>query len=550
MSKKRSSRKCLIITATFLIAIFGSAKADFIFGPPTNLGPTVNSSSNEFYKSISSDGLSLYFCSNRPGGVGQKDIWVTTRETMDNPWGTPVNLGPTINSSANDGGVSISSDGLSLYFSSTRYRGNYADLWVTTRDTIYDPWNTPENLGTTVNSSSDQCYTSISADGLELYFSSNRGGGVGGYDLWVTKRETIHNPWGTPENLGPTVNSSAADAQTSISADGQMLFFVSDRSGGYGQIDIWMTRRATTDDPWGEPMNLGPTINSSAWEEYPNISADGSTLFFRYSQSGRWSDGDIWQAPIIPILDFNADGVVDVADMCIMVDHWGKNYSYCDIGPTPLGDGVVDTQDLVALSEYFFEDINDPTLAAHWALDETEGMVVADCAGDNNGYALGDPIWQPDGGLVDGALQLDGVDDYVITGAALNPAEGPFSVLAWIKGGAPGQVVVSQQGVANWLMIDTEGNLITELKGTDRSASSLQSQTIITDGHWHRIGFIWDGTNRILYVDDVTVAQDTQQDLGGSDSGLYISCGKGMEAGTYFSGLIDDVRIYNRAIIP
>jgi hypothetical protein len=78
----------------------------------------------------------------------------------------------------------------------------------------------------------------------------------------------------------------------------------------------------------------------------------------------------------------------------------------------------------------------------------------------------------------------------------------------------------------------------------------LQSQTKITDGNWHRIGFVWDGTNRTLYVDGVAVAQDTQDSLEGSNGGLYLGCDKDMESGTFFSGLIDDIRIYNRVIIP
>jgi hypothetical protein len=291
-------------------------------------------------------------------------------------------------------------------------------------------------------------------------------------------------------------------------------------------------------------------VNSSALDGHPDISADGSTIFFMSTRPGGLGGHDLWQAPVLPVVDLNGDGIVDSADMCLMVDHWGEYYPLYDIGPTPLGDGIVDTQDLVVLSEYLFEDINDLTLVAHWALDETEGMVVADSVGDNNGYALGDPVWQPDGGLVDGALQLDGIDDYVITGAAPNPADGPFSVLAWVNGGAAGQVVVSQQGAANWLTADAEGNLMTDLKAPGRSASPLQSQTVITDGDWHRVGFVWHGANRILYVDDVAVAQDTQDGLGGSVSGLYIGTGKVMEAGTYFSGLIDDIRIYNRAITP
>ncbi len=91
---------------------------------------------------------------------------------------------------------------------------------------------------------------------------------------------------------------------------------------------------------------------------------------------------------------------------------------------------------------------------------------------------------------------------------------------------------------------------MTELTNAGRSGTPLLSETTITDGQWHRIGFVWDGSNRTLYVDNVAVAQDTQDGLGGSNNGLYIGAGKAMAPGTFFSGLIDDVRIYNRALIP
>jgi len=195
--------------------------------------------------------------------------------------------------------------------------------------------------------------------------------------------------------------------------------------------------------------------------------------------------------------------------------------------------------------------VNDPRIIAYWKLDEAEGMVVKDSAGENDGYALGDPIWQPDSGQVDGALQLDGVDDYVVTGAAPNPEKESYSVLAWIKGGAPGQVVVSQMGKANWLGADpSEGFLMTELTMAGRNSCSLASEAVITDGNWHRIGFVWDGSYRRLYVDGVVVAEDVQDNLDISVNGLYIGTGEAMEAGTYWSGLIDDVRIYNRAVKP
>lgn len=194
--------------------------------------------------------------------------------------------------------------------------------------------------------------------------------------------------------------------------------------------------------------------------------------------------------------------------------------------------------------------VSDSSLVRYWKLDETEGAIAYDNTGNNDGIVTGEPLWLSSAGQIDGALQFDGIDDYVSTDFVLNPVDGPFSILAWVSGGVPGQVVVSQQSAANWLMADAEGNLMTELKGPGRSAKPLQSQTNITDGNWHRIGFVWDGSNRTLYVDGIAVAEDTQDSLHGSDIGLYIGCGKGMEPATYWSGLIDDVRIYNRVVIP
>jgi hypothetical protein len=255
--------------------------------------------------------------------------------------------------------------------------------------------------------------------------------------------------------------------------------------------------------------------------------------------------------PLSP--DFNGDGIVDVKDVVIMTEHWGENYSLCDIGPTPFGDGIVDIQDLVVLTEYI-EPI-DRTLIAHWALDEAEGIVADDSVGNNDGYVLGDPVWAPDGGQVDGAIYLDGIDDVIIAGRVLNPVDpeisSGFSVIVWIMGGAAGQAVISEPGGANWLTLDPlAGHLMTELAEGGRSASPLLSETSITDGEWHCISFVWDGSNRTLYVDSIAVAQDVQGSLAGSGGGLYIGTGNAMAPGTFFSGFIDDVRIYNRAVEP
>jgi len=251
------------------------------------------------------------------------------------------------------------------------------------------------------------------------------------------------------------------------------------------------------------------------------------------------------------VIDFNGDGIVDINDLLRLIESWGQDDPVVDIWPRPFGDGIVDEKDLEFFMSYWGQELEDRTLMAHWALDETEGDIANDTVGDNDAYVIGGPAWQPSGGQVDGALQLDGVDDYIITAPVLNPAEGPFSVFAWIKGGVPGQAVLSQMGGARWLCADpSEGNLMTELKGTGRDATELLSQTTITDGEWHRMGLVWDGSHRTLYVDDVAVAEDTQTNLAASENGLYIGAGTAMEPGSFWSGLIDDVRIYNRAVTP
>jgi len=340
----------------------GRAKADFVFGEPTNLGPTVNSSAVDIGPYLSPDGLTLHFTSPRPSGYGIVGMWVTKRESNGHPWEEPVPLGPPFNTDHKDADYEISADGLELFFGSDRPGGHGAvDIWVAMRESQDADWGDPVNLGSLVNSPADEAAPSISANGLELYFSGWRPEfarpGSNWSDIWVTTRPTKYDPWGEPVNLGPVVNSSTQDARPCISSDGLALFFDSQRHGRLGDGDLYMTRRATVAEPWGTPVSLGPVVNSLAFDECPYISTDGSTLFFDSLRPGGSGDLDLWQAPIIPIVDFNGDRIVDAEDMCIMVDHWGTDYSFCDIGPMPWGDGVVDVQDLIILAEHLFEGV-------------------------------------------------------------------------------------------------------------------------------------------------------------------------------------------------
>ncbi|UCE47869.1 MAG: PD40 domain-containing protein [Phycisphaerales bacterium] len=347
--------------ASILIACSRRANADFVFGEPVNLGPTLNSAHDENGVCISPDGLSLYFTSNRPGGLGDYDLYVTTRETTHDDWAPPVNLGTPANTQYTCWRPSISNDGLSLYFSDGHAGltgtpmpgglGGDGDIWVLTRETTDDHWGPPVNVGAAVNSE-HAIFPGISADGLSLYFSSHRSGTSGHCDLMVATRPTRSYAFGVPTFLKGGVNSSSnGEWGPDISADGLTLFFF--HSLG---LNILMARRSTTEEAFGIPVELPELVNTSYAEGWPSLSTDGSTLYFGSNRPGGSGGLDLWQAPILPLVDFNGDSIVDSADMCIMVDHWGEDYFLCDIGPMPWGDGIVDVQDLIVLAEHLFEE--------------------------------------------------------------------------------------------------------------------------------------------------------------------------------------------------
>jgi hypothetical protein len=190
---------------------------------------------------------------------------------------------------------------------------------------------------------------------------------------------------------------------------------------------------------------------------------------------------------------------------------------------------------------------------ACWKLDETEGDVAYDSAALNDALVMGDALWLPDDGHIAGAIQLDGINDYISTPFVFNPADSVFSVFAWIKGGASGQSIISQEEGADWLATDTQGCLMTALISEGRQPGvPLCSEKIVTDGNWHRIGLVWDREYRSLYVDDELVATDVvpQSNFPSSEGELTIGAANNRHSSTLWSGLIDDVRIYDRVVEP
>jgi hypothetical protein len=544
LSNYTKIRLLLVAFAAVIVLCVGSTKAEIIVGKPTNPGPLVNNDRDVQECDISHDGLELYYAANRTGGYGGHDLWVSKRETLDSPWQEPVNLGPLINTSQDNIEPSISGDGLELYFSSP----DDPFTRVSRRSSKDAPWGNPNIL----RELGSAWRPDISFDGLTLYFESDRNDGCGGADIWVTTRVTKDDPWVEPVNLGPNVNSSGNDYCPCISTDGLTLLF--DR----GYRSIWGTTRRSINDDWGPAIQL-PFENPPGNFFGPSLSPDGSTVYFEATPAwGGYGNNDILQVNFIPIVDFNSDGIIDIADLVALIEHWGEEDPFYDIGPLPLGDGMVDEADLKVFMSHWSQEAYDPSLIAHWKLDETEGDIAYNSISDNYGIISGNPTWQPDSGQVAGALKFDGVDDYISTDFVLDPSDSPFSIFAWIKDGAADQAILSQENGANWLIADAvNGVLKTDLKEPASSGRDPQPpgpplicSKVITDGDWHRVGFVRDGINRILYVDDVEVARDTAANLETGGGGLYIGAGSDLEPGTFWSGLIDDVRIYNRVMSP
>ena len=290
-------------------------------------------------------------------------------------WSAPINLGPIVNSEGTDQGPAISKDELELYF--IRLVGvdgvspDPGDIWVTTRKNKNAPWENPKNLGSTINTLGRESQPALSRDGHLLYFSSDRPGGFGGFDIWVSERIDRHDPfgWQPPVNLGPGINTNGAelgpapfedhstqtftlyfyripaggvrrdlfsstldengaftaavpiaelntqfdDEQPSIRRDGLEMFFssnrpgsvVADRTTGLLSSDIWVSTRPSTSEPWSCPVNLGSLINTAGVEQRPALSFDGRSLYFFSNGHGGSGLTDLFVSTRTKLDDFD-----------------------------------------------------------------------------------------------------------------------------------------------------------------------------------------------------------------------------------------------------
>jgi hypothetical protein len=284
---------------------------------PINLGSATNSTANDQHPTISKDGLTLFFISDRPGGFGDFDLYLSQRDSPDDPWQPAVNLA-VLNTPFREFAPETTTDGHWLYFLSNRPGGcGDQDIWVAHRQNKRDDfgWEAPINLGCVLNTSGadagptvfqdpvtgifsmylNRTFTPALPDSFDIFVSTCTA------DLSSCNRDQL---W-SAASLVPELSSPLRDTRTAIRRrDGLEMILTSSRPGGCGSQDLWVSTRASTADAWSIPVNLDPidpatgtptcVTNSSSLDGAMALSWEGTTLYFFSNRPGGFGGNDLW----------------------------------------------------------------------------------------------------------------------------------------------------------------------------------------------------------------------------------------------------------------
>jgi outer membrane protein OmpA-like peptidoglycan-associated protein/Tol biopolymer transport system component len=258
-----------------------------------NYGNIVNSTGAEWDPNISPDGNTIYYSAVKSGGFGNADIWYSERS--DSGWTKPQNLGATVNSMNNETVDNISPDGNTLFISGD-FEGTFGkfDIYTATKDE--NGWTSLKHFPMPINSEYQDEACNLTADGNVLIFSSDRKGGVGEYlaygnlrngsdmgnmDIWVSEKQD-DGYWGEPINLGESINTPFAERAPYLHPDGKTLYFSSNAHPGFGKLDVYKSTRLsdTSWTEWSKPINLGKNINTVEDDWGYVITASGDSAVF------------------------------------------------------------------------------------------------------------------------------------------------------------------------------------------------------------------------------------------------------------------------------
>jgi outer membrane protein OmpA-like peptidoglycan-associated protein len=252
---------------------------------PVNLGPSINTVDHEYLPSLTADSRILVFTRRL---MGQEDLYESIRK--DTGW-SRANPLTEINTRDNEGAHCISADGNLLLFTACNRTSGLGSCDIFYSPKILGKWKAPSGIGRPINSESWESQPSLSADGRTLFYSSDKPGGYGTSDIWVSYLDA-NNKWTNPINLGSTVNTAGSDQSPFLHPDGVTLYFSSDGHPGMGGTDLYFTR--WDGKKWTTPVNLGYPINTSGNEGSLIVSLDGTTGYYASDRPGGHGKLDIY----------------------------------------------------------------------------------------------------------------------------------------------------------------------------------------------------------------------------------------------------------------
>jgi len=267
-----------------------------------NLGPIINTPYPEYSPVVSVDGSKLFFTSRREGSTGGlktedgkffEDIYVSESGNGEYNWEKPEKIGPNINTPGHEATISISHDGKQLFI----YKDDNGDGNIYVSTLKGDDWSKPEKLGPEINTKYWETHACLSPDGNTLYFVSNRPGGYGGRDIYMSEK-LANGKWGKAQNMGPLINTEYDEESPFISSDGVTLYFSSKGHENMGGFDIF-TVTQNQEGQWSDLQNMGYPINTTDDDVFFVPTADEKHAFYSSAKLGGYGDQDIYFITII-----------------------------------------------------------------------------------------------------------------------------------------------------------------------------------------------------------------------------------------------------------
>ena len=262
---------------------------------PKQLSDTVNRFRMQYFPVLTADEKQLFF-TRRNGSTDRdtEDIVVSVKDSLGR-WGGPVSVSPSINTSENEGTCTVSADGRLIIFTSCRGRAGFGNCDLFESRRVADKWTEPVNLGAAINSSAWESQPSLSADGRELFFVSDRKGGAGSRDIYRSVRDE-KGKWQPARNIGPVINSKFDEISPFLHAGGKTLFFASNGRPGFGGYDIFFSH--WQDSLWSSPVNFGSPVNNHEDQFSLFITADGKKAYYSHEESRDQNTGKIYSLEV------------------------------------------------------------------------------------------------------------------------------------------------------------------------------------------------------------------------------------------------------------